>query len=289
MTDAYQHIAYEVDGPVATITLDRPDAMNAFTVTMAHELLDAFDRVDADDAVRAVVVTGRGRAFCAGADLSGGPSSLDMATSPEGVDPDRDLGGIVALRIFGCLKPVIGALNGSAAGVGITMTLPMDVRVLADGAKVAFAFTGRGIAPDAASSWFLPRVVGIATALEWTLTARTLAAADALAGGLVRSLHPAAEVVAVAQGIATEVAERAAPVSAALTRHLMWRMLGAASPMEAHRIDSLAIAHTSAGPDAYEGVAAFLEKRSPRWTMAVGRDLPPWFPWWDDGPFRKEV
>ncbi|HMG43358.1 MAG TPA: enoyl-CoA hydratase-related protein [Acidimicrobiales bacterium] len=285
----YEQIAYEVDGGIATVTLDRPDRMNAFTVTMAAELLDVFDRIDADDEVRVVVVTGRGRAFCAGADLADGAEALDMSKSPAGVDRERDLGGIVALRIFACLKPVIGALNGSAAGVGITLTLPMDVRVLADHAKVAFGFTGRGIVPDAASSWFLPRIVGLPTALEWCLTARTLTADEALAGGVVRSVHPADEVLPVAQRLATEMAERSAPVSAALTRHMLWRLSAQPSPIAAHRLDSRLIAHTSERADAYEGITAFLEKRPAQWSLAVSADLPDDFPWWGDEPFRPDV
>ena len=284
----YEQIAYDVDGGIATVTLDRPDHMNAFTVTMAAEMLDVFDRIDLDDEVRVVVVTGRGPAFCAGADLSDGAEALDMSKSPAGVDPERDLGGIVALRIFGCLKPVIGALNGSAAGVGITMTLPMDVRVLSDRAKVAFGFTGRGIVPDAASSWFLPRIVGLPTALEWCLTARTLTADEALAGGVVRSLHAPDEVLPVAQRLAAEMAERSAPVSAALARHMLWRLSALPTPMEAHRLDSQLIAHTSGLADAYEGITAFLGKRPAAWSLAVSRDLPDWFPWWGEERFRPE-
>jgi enoyl-CoA hydratase/carnithine racemase len=233
-------------------------------------------------------VTGRGRGFCAGADLAGGADTFDVRTPPaELAEPDRDLGGVVALRVFACLKPVIAAINGPAVGVGITMTLPMDIRVIAEGAKVGFVFAGRGIAPDAASSWFLPRLVGIAQALEWTLTSRVFRADEALAGGLVRSVHPPAEVLDVAIAIAREIAAGAAPVSAALTRQMLWRMLGAPSPMDAHRLDSRAVAYTGQQPDAYEGVAAFLERRPPAWTMAVSTDLPAWFPWWDEEAFSS--
>jgi enoyl-CoA hydratase/carnithine racemase len=280
----------DLDRGVLTLTLHRPDARNAFTVAMANQLLAAFDRADADPDVRVVVLTGSGRAFCVGADLGGGADSLDMAKSPDEVgDKERDLGGVVALRIFDCTKPVIAAINGSAAGIGITMTLPADVRLLADGAKVTFPFAARGIVPDAASSWFLPRIVGIDRALEWCLTADVLTAAEALEGGLVRRVLPPEEVLPAAQALATSIAERTGPVSATLTRHLLWRMLGTATPMEAHRLDSKVIAHTSQRPDAYEGITAFLEKRPARWASSVPGDLPEWFPWWPEERFRPTI
>ncbi len=286
----YTQIAYEVEDRVATITLDRPDRLNAFTVPMMRELIDAFDRVDADDDVRAVIVTGRGRAFCAGADLGGGADTFnaDAAASarPKRDTVPRDTGGRVTLRIFECTKPVIAAMNGSAVGIGVTMTLPMDVRILADSAKVGFVFAGRGITAEAASSWFLPRVVGISQALEWCLTARLFRAPEALAGGLVRSIHPADEVLGVAQALAQEIATNAAPVSAAVTRQLLWRMLGADHPMEAHKVDSRAIFDLGRSPDAREGVTAFLEKRPPAWTMKPSQDLPSWYPWWEDRPYE---
>ncbi len=285
----YTEIAYEVEDQVATITLDRPDRLNAFTVTMMRELIDAFDRVDADDDVRAVIVTGRGRAFCAGADLAGGGDTFNADAAP-GSRPKRDTvprdtGGRVTLRIFECTKPVIAAMNGSAVGIGVTMTLPMDIRILADDAKVGFVFASRGIVPEAASSWFLPRVVGISQALEWCLTARLFRAPEALAGGLVRSIHPADEVLGVARGLAREIATNAAPVSAALTRQLLWRLLGADHPMEAHKIDSRAIYDSGRSDDAREGVTAFLEKRPASWTMKPSQDMPDWYPWWEDRPF----
>jgi enoyl-CoA hydratase/carnithine racemase len=283
----FQEIAYEVADQVATITLDRPDRMNAFTPRMMHELIEAFDQVDADDDVRVAIVTGRGRAFCAGADLGGGGSTFDAGTSPKrapGTVP-RDAGGRVTLRIFDCTKPVIAAMNGSAVGIGVTMTLPMDIRILADHAKVGFVFASRGITPEAASSWFLPRIVGISQALEWCLTARLFGAEEALAGGLVRSIHPADEVLDVARGLAAEIATNAAPVSAALTRQLLWRMLGADHPMEAHKVDSRAIYSTGRAADSREGITAFLEKRPAAWTMSPSRDLPDWYPWWEDRPY----
>jgi enoyl-CoA hydratase/carnithine racemase len=280
-------IAYDVDDGVATITLDRPDRLNAFTTTMQRELVAAFDEVDADDAVRVVIVTGRGRAFCAGADLGSGGSTFDAgerAGRPVDRVP-RDGGGLVTLRIYECTKPVIAAMNGSAVGIGVTMTLPMDIRILADNAKVGFVFASRGIIPEAASSWFLPRVVGISQALEWCLTARVFGSDEALAGGLVRSVHPADEVLGVARGLADEIVRNAAPVSAALTRQMLWRMLGADHPMEAHKLDSRGIFETGRSADAREGVTAFLEKRPAAWTMSPGRDLPEWYPWWEDRPF----
>lgn len=284
----YEQLRFTVEEGVATIELHRPEARNAFTVTMANELLDAFDRTDSDPAVRAVIVTGSGPAFCVGADLAAGAESLDMSKSPDEVgDKERDLGGVVSLRVFDSHKPVIAAINGTAAGIGITMTLPMDVRLLAEGSKVGFVFTGRGIAPDAASSWFLPRLVGIDRALEWCLSSRVMTAEEALAGGLVRSLHPAADVLSVARQLAAEIVERAAPLSATLTRHLLWRMLGAPTPMGAHRVESRVIGEISSRPDAYEGISSFLEKRPAVWASRVPDDLPDWFPWWKAEAFRE--
>ena len=280
----YTEIVYEVADRVAVITLDRPERMNAFTPTMMREMIDVFDQVDADDDVRAVIVTGRGRAFCAGADLGLGGETFDASTTSgrEIRSAPRDGGGLLTLRIFECTKPVIAAMNGSAVGIGVTMTLPMDIRVLSTEAKVGFVFASRGIVPEAASSWFLPRVVGINQALEWCLTARVFGAEEALAGGLVRSIHPADEVLAVAQGLAAEIAQHAAPVSAALTRQMLWRMLGADHPMEAHKIDSRGVFDTGRMADAREGVVSFLEKRPPEWTLNPSQDMPEWFPWWEE-------
>ncbi|HEY5154700.1 MAG TPA: crotonase/enoyl-CoA hydratase family protein [Acidimicrobiales bacterium] len=280
----YTEIAYEVADRVAVITLDRPERLNAFTTTMMHELIDAFDQVDADDDVRVVIVTGRGRGFCAGADLGLGGETFDAAAVSERElrSAPRDGGGLLTLRIFECTKPVIAAMNGSAVGIGVTMTLPMDIRVLADNAKVGFVFASRGIVPEAASSWFLPRVVGINQALEWCLTARVFGAEEALAGGLVRSIHPADEVLAVAHTLAAGIVEHAAPVSAALTRHMLWRMLGADHPMEAHKVDSRGVYDTGRGADAREGVMSFLEKRPPEWSLRPSQDMPEWFPWWEE-------
>jgi enoyl-CoA hydratase/carnithine racemase len=285
--ESYTQILYEVEGPTAIITLNRPDQLNAFTGTMLEEMVDAFDRVDADDDVRAVIVTGAGRAFCAGADLSSGGDTFDFDRRAGAADDGpparapRDGGGILTLRIFECTKPVIGAINGSAVGVGISMTLPMDIRVLAENAKVGFVFAGRGIAPDAAASWFLPRVVGINQALEWVLTARVFRAPEALAGGLVRSIHPPEEVLSVAKSLADEIATNAAPVSAVVSRGLLWRMLGEDHPMAAHRADSDAIYSLGRKADSREGVMAFLEKRAPQWKLRPSEDLPPGYPYWD--------
>jgi len=289
----YQQILYDVADGVATITLNRPDQLNAFTVRMMHEMIDAFDRTDADDDVRAVIVTGAGRGFCAGADLSGGGDTFDASSRGRdvGVGDDghripRDGGGRVTLRIFESLKPVIAAINGPAVGVGITMTLPMDIRIAAADAKIGFVFARRGLVPEAASSWFLTRVVGIGRAMEWVSTGRVFLADEALAAGLVRSVHPAGEVVDVARGIAREIAENTAPVSVALSRQMLWRMLGADHPMEAHKLDSLAIVTRGASDDAREGVVSFLEKRAPRFPMTVSDGMPDWFPWWDDRPYE---
>jgi enoyl-CoA hydratase/carnithine racemase len=288
----FTELRYAVDGAVATITLDRPERLNAFTPTMQRELCAAFDLVDADDAVRAVIVTGEGRAFCAGADLGAGGRTFDADAAPEGaVDAapggyPRDLGGLVTLRIFASTKPVIAAINGPAVGIGITMTLPMDVRLASESARIGFVFAARGIVPEAASSWFLPRVVGISRALEWTMTARVFGAHEALEGGLVRSVHPDADLLPAARALAEEIATNAAPVSVALTRQMLWRMLGADHPMAAHRIDSRGVFSTGRSPDAREGVTAFLEKRPARWTMRPSTDLPEWYPWWEEPGFE---
>ncbi len=287
---AYEQIAYEVADRIATVTLDRPDQLNSFTVRMQQELVDAFDRADADDEVRVVVVTGRGRGFCAGADLSSGGGTFDHDPEPgeAGVPAGRhrDEGGLVSLRIFEMTKPVIAAINGPAVGVGITMTLPMDVRFAAAGAKIGFVFARRGIVPEAASSWFLPRLVGISRAMEWAATGRVFPAEEGLEAGLFRAVLPAPEVLPAAYALAREIAENTSAISVVLTRQLMWRMLGADHPMEAHKIDSRAIDALGRGPDAHEGVMSFLEKRPPRFTARPSTDLPDFYPWWTDRPFE---
>ena len=281
-------ISLDVADGIATITLDRPDQLNAFTGRMLDELLDAFDRTDGDDDVRAVIVTGRGRAFCAGADLSAGAATFDADARGAEVGIERgerggvprDGGGRVTLRIFDSLKPVIAAINGPAVGVGITMTLPMDIRVAADSAKIGFVFARRGVVPEACSSWFLPRLVGISQAAEWVFTGRVFPAAEGLAAGLFRSLHPADQVVEAARSIATEIAENTSQVSVALARQLLWRGRTFDHPMEAHRADSRGIYETGRSPDAAEGVTSFLEKRQPRYPGRVSADLPDLFPDW---------
>ena len=275
--EPYEQIELDVDAGVATITLNRPDRMNAFTQQMGNELLDAFDRTDADDEVRAVIVTGAGRAFCAGADLEAAGKTFDYE-GPDDPAAHRDFGGRIALRVFASDKPVIAAINGAAVGVGITSMLPADIRVAADSAKLGFVFTRRGIVPEACSSWFLPRIVGISTAAEWMLSGRVFGAQEALDRGLVRSLHPADEVVAEATALAREIADNTAPVSVAMARRLLWRMLGADHPMEAHRADSRAIYLRGKSGDAREGVTAFLEKRDPEFPDRVSGGLPDFFP-----------
>lgn len=277
----FTQIIYEVADHIATITLNRPDQLNAFTGTMMREIIEAFDRVDADDEVRAVIVTGAGRGFCAGADLSGGGETFSRGGSdeiPADVGIPRDGGGLVSLRIFECKKPVIGAINGAAVGVGVTMTLPMDIRLASEHAKFGFVFARRGIVPEACSSWFLPRLVGISQAAEWCYTGRVFPAAEALDGGLVRSVHAADDLLPAARAIATEIAENTAPVSIALTRQMLWRMLGAEHPMDAHRVDSRGILSRGASADAREGVVSFLEKRAPQFPVKVSDGLPDIFP-----------
>ncbi len=270
----FQDIRYEVADQVLTITLNRPDRLNAFTATMGRELIEAFDQADAEDDVRAVIVTGEGRGFCAGADLGSGGDTFDWRSLQEGDDVPRDTGGQVSLRIFASTKPVIAAINGPAVGVGITMTLPMDVRLAADDARMGFVFTRRGIVPEACSSWFLPRVVGISRAMEWSATGRVFPAQEALEAGLVRSLHPAGELLEAANALAREIADNTAPVSVAVARRLMWTMLGADHPMAAHRADSRGMFARGQSADAREGIASFLEKRAACFPDRVSEGLP---------------
>jgi enoyl-CoA hydratase/carnithine racemase len=285
-TDPYREISYEVSDGVLTITLDRPESLNAVTMRTIDELIDAFDRSDADDGVRVVVVTGRGRGFCAGADLSQGDQTF---VRPEGENEAgerwRDEGGLISLRIFNSLKPVIAAINGPAVGVGITMTLPMDIRLASETAKIGFVFARRGIVPEAASSWFLPRVVGISRAMEWATTGRIFPASEALEGGLVRSVHPPDELLPAAYALAREIADNTSAISVTLIRQMMWRMLGADHPMAGHRLESRAIAALGRTADVKEGVDSFLEKRPPRFPGRVSADLPDFFPWWTEPKF----
>lgn len=274
MTD-YEQIRYDVDDRVLTITLNRPDRMNAFTPLMKDELLDALDRADGDDGVAAVVVTGAGRAFCAGADLSARGDTFDYRRrGGTADDAPRDGGGQVSLRIYRLNKPVIAAINGPAVGVGITMTLPMDVRLVSDTAKVGFVFTRRGVVPEAASTWFLPCIVGPSQAAEWLLTGRVFPAEEALAGGLARSVHPGEELLGAAYRLAREIADNAAPVSVALARQMMWRGLAFRSPYDAHVADSQAMHAMGQRADAREGIESFLDKRRPAFPGRVSTDLP---------------
>ena len=286
-------ILYRVDDGVATITLNRPEKMNAFTPRMRDEMIAAFDETDRDDAVRAVIVTGAGRAFCAGADLSSGGATFDYASRNVSQREEqkvgevyRDGGGLTTLRIFRSLKPVIGAINGAAVGIGVTMQLPMDIRLASTAARFGFVFARRGIVPEAASSWFLSRVVGMQTALEWCLTGRIFDAQEALSRGLVRSIHAPEDLLPAARALAREIADNTAPVSVALTRQMIWRMAGADHPMQAHRIDSRAIQARGRSADAKEGVSSFLEKRAPHYPDRVSADMPDFFPWWEEPPFE---
>jgi enoyl-CoA hydratase/carnithine racemase len=280
----YAEIRYAVDAGILTITLDRPNRLNAFTGRMMHELIDAFDRADADDSVRVVIVTGAGRAFCAGADLSEGGRTFDHS-AVQRIEEHRDGGGCVVLRIFESKKPVIAAINGPAVGVGITMTLPMDVRIAASAARIGFVFARRGIVPEAASSWFLPRIVGIAQAQEWVLTGRVFGAEEALAGRLVSRVVAPESLVETARGLAREIADNTSAMSVTLARQLLWRNLGVDHPMEAHRIDSRCIFWMGHSADAREGVTAFLEKRPPRFGMKPSTDMPDFYPWWPERKF----
>lgn len=287
----YETLKYQLADNVLTITLNRPDKLNAFTTRMAHELIAAFDAADADDAVRAIVVTGAGRGFCAGADLSGGANTFnyDAQSGGAGVKPDdaiRDTGGLVTLRIFDCKKPVIAAINGAAVGIGVTMTLAMDIRLASEKARFGFVFAQRGIVPEACSSWFLPRIVGISQALEWCMKGGVFNAPEALAGGLVKSVHSEADLLPAAYAIANEIAANAAPVSIALTRQMLWKMLGANHPMEAHKIDSRGVYYRGRQADAIEGVQSFLEKRPAVFTDKPSSDMPEFYPWWDAPEFK---
>jgi enoyl-CoA hydratase/carnithine racemase len=295
----YETILTDTSENIFTITINRPDKLNALNTQMIHDLIAAFDAADADDAVRAIIVTGAGRAFCAGADLSTGAKTFDRAARPDrpqvpdGPDgkPDlshenaRDGGGRITLRIFNCRKPVIAAVNGPAVGIGVTMQLPMDVRIASTDARFGFVFSQRGIVPEAASGWFLPRIVGIAQALDWCYSGRVFGAEEALRGGLVSRVVAPGDLIETARTIARSYAEKTSAVSVAVIRQMMWRLLGAAHPMEAHRIDSRAMFHRGRGADVKEGVASFLEKRPPRFTDTVSADLPD-LPWGEEPRYR---
>jgi enoyl-CoA hydratase/carnithine racemase len=282
----YSQIRYEVQGPAAIVTLDRPEKMNAFTRTMMDEIIAAMDEADADDRVRAVVFTGAGeRAFCAGADLTpdGGGHVFSDPNPVSDLSDERvrDGGGRLTLRLFDSKKPLISACNGVAVGVGITMQLPMDIRLASDNARYGFVFARRGIVPEAASSWFLPRIVGLPTALEWCMTGRLFDAAEALDKGLVRSVHPQGELIDAALALVNEIAANTSAVSVAMTRAMLWRLSATEHPMMAHRIDSRAIYRLSRSDDAREGISSFLEKRPPAYPDTVSGDMPDFYPWWE--------
>ena len=281
----YKEILYSVADGILTITLHRPDRLNAFTARMCFELLDALDQADADDSVRVIVFTGSGRAYCAGADLGSGGDTFDNERrANEAIEEHRDGGGLFTLRLYDCKKPVIGAINGPAVGIGVTMTLPMDVRIASSAARFGFVFARRGIVPEAASSWFLPRVVGMSRAAEWVYTGRVFPAEEALAGGLVSRIVAPEELLPTAYGIAREIADNTSAMSVALTRQLLWKNLGADHPMEAHKVDSKCIYYMGRSPDAYEGVTAFLEKRKAEFKLKPSA-MPPFYPWWKERKF----
>ncbi|WP_085808979.1 enoyl-CoA hydratase-related protein [Sphingomonas sp. TZW2008] len=277
----YEQIRYETDGPVATITLARPEKLNAYTAVMGIELAAAIRAAGTDDAIRAIVLTGEGRGFCAGADISGGADSFggngpNFAAS----DRPREEGGGFVGALFDSTKPTIAAINGAAVGVGATLTLPCDIRIAADTARFGFVFARRGLVPEAGSAWFLPQVVGLPQALRWCLSGNVFDAAEALKGGLVSEVVAPDALLARAHAIAREIAENTAPVSVALTRQMLWRFAGEASPAAALKVDGGFAMALGAGPDVREGVAAFLEKRAPAFPGRIASDMPPGYPWW---------
>jgi len=299
---AYETIVYDVAENILTITLNRPEKLNAFTGQMMQEMIDALDCADADDNVRAIIVTGAGRAFCAGADLSKGANTFDYSAREDrsnrkpvikadgevdlSDESIRDGGGRLTLRIFDCLKPIIAAVNGPAVGVGVTMQLAMDIRLASNTARFGFVFSRRGIVPEACSSWFLPRIVGISQALEWAFSGRVFSAQEALEGRLVKKIYQPDELLPAARALAREIADNTAPVAVALIRQMMWRMVGADHPMEAHKIDSRGIFTRGSSPDVKEGVTSFLEKRPAKFPNKVSSDMPSFFPWWTERKYN---
>ncbi len=297
----FETLRYEIEDQVLTLTMNRPERLNAFNSRMQGEFLEALDHADADDQIRTVIVTGEGRGFCAGADLGKGAETFDYDNQTEEAKADRasnegrqgnsnawlrDGGGLLSLRIYEFNKPIIAAINGPAVGVGVTMTLPMDIRIASTKARIGFVFSRRGIVPEACSSYFLPRIVGVSKALEWAYSGKVFDADEALQGGLVRSLHEPEDLLPAARSIASEIAENTSAISVTMIRHMMWRMLGADHPMEAHKVDSRAIFHLGREADAHEGVASFLEKRPPNFTLKPSEDLPEFFPWWGERHFE---
>jgi len=282
----FEQILYEKDGPILTITLNRPDKLNAFTGQMMKEIIEAMDAADADDEVRAIIFTGAGRGFCAGADLSAGKDTFNNDAPGKQSGLQRDGGGLLTLRLFESKKPLISACNGPAVGVGATMQCAMDIRLASEKARYGFVFSRRAIVPEACSSWFLPRIVGIQTALEWTFSGRVFEASEALDRGFVRSVHAENELLPAAKALAMEFSEMTSAVSVTLIRHMLWKMLGADHPMEAHKIDSRGVYHRGRSADAFEGVESFLQKRAPSFPGKVSKDLPEFFPWWDEPTFE---
>ena len=297
----FETLRYEIEDQVLVVTMNRPERLNAFNSQMQREFLEALDYADADDEVRAVIVTGEGRGFCAGADLAKGAETFDYENQTEEAKADRasnegrhegsnswlrDGGGLLSLRIYEFNKPIIAAINGPAVGVGITMTLPMDIRIASTQARIGFVFSRRGIVPEACSSYFLPRVVGVSKALEWAYSGKVFDADEALSGGLIRSVHEPEDLLPTARAIASEIAENTSAISVTMIRHMMWRMLGADHPMEAHKLDSRGIFHLGRGADAREGVVSFLEKRPANFTLKTSEDLPEFFPWWEERHFE---
>ncbi len=287
MTTSFEHVRYVVEEGIATLTLHRPERLNAVNGAMLGEIVQALDAADGDDAVRALIVTGAGRAFCAGADLGAGGQTFDAVARgrASSVETHEDGGGLVTLRLFDMSKPIIAAINGAAVGFGATFTLPMDFRIASTAARIGFVFARRGVVPEACSTWFLPRLIGMARAAEWIYTGRVFDAEEARSGGLVTRVVAPIDLLPTARELAREIAQHTSAISVALARHMLWKMLGADHPMEAHRLDSRAMAWTGRSADAYEGIGAFLEKRAPRFPLRVSADMPPFFPWWQPDRF----
>jgi enoyl-CoA hydratase/carnithine racemase len=287
-TMSCQEIRIDIDNGVATLSLHRPERMNAFTVTMAHELANAFASLDANDEVRAIIFTGSGKAFCAGADLSQGGDAFNYDETKAGDDIQRmrDTGGMVTLAMYECRKPIIAAINGAAVGIGATMCLAADIRLASERARFGFVFARRGIVPEAASAWFLPRIVGMSQAMEWMLSGRVFDAREALEGRLVKSLHTDEDLLPAAMAIARDIADNTSAVSVALIRQMLWRLSAADHPVEAHKIDSRGVYFTGKSADAREGVQSFLEKRPARFSDKVSTQMPPFYPWWQERHFE---
>ena len=297
----FKTLHYEIADHTLTLTMNRPERLNAFNSQMQREFLEALDHADSDDEIRVVIVTGEGRGFCAGADLEKGAETFDYDSQTEEAKSERasnegrqggdnawlrDGGGLLSLRLYEFNKPIIAAINGPAVGVGVTMTLPMDIRLASTAARIGFVFSRRGIVPEACSSYFLPRVVGVSKALEWAYSGKVFDAEEALEGGRVRSIHQPEDLMPAAQAIASEIASNTSAISVTMIRHMMWRMLGADHPMEAHKVDSRGIFHLGQGADAHEGVVSFLEKRAPDFTLKTSEEMPEFFPWWDERHFE---